>query len=200
MPERYSSKHSGACLVVGYAPDVHWDVAAARALRPEAPLLGVKYAACLYEEIEHVWTQHLEQAADIKARAGRAIFVHARERVQQKKWGSMYVHGKTDVGIDYIWSDLAWVSASSGIGAAMWARHGMGFDEVILCGVPLESGGYAPGVAAFKKIKGDAGKSFVDAGALKHWHSVVREYIRCGKTAGIRSMSGWTREALGAPA
>lgn len=200
MPERYSIKHSGACLLVGYAPDVHSDVAAARALRPEAPMLGVKYAASLYPEIEHVWTQHLEQADEIKRRAGRRIFVHARPRGMQRKWGSIYVFGKNDIGIDYEWPELAWVGASSGISAAMWARHGMGFDEVILCGVPLEPGGYAQGVAAFKPIKGDGGKSFVDTGALKYWRECVEVYRKQGKTEGIRSMSGWTREALGAPA
>jgi hypothetical protein len=198
MPENYSIKHSGACLVVGYAPDVHSDVAAARALRPMAPLLGVKYAACLFPEIEHVWTQHLEQAADIRERAGRRIYVHGRPKAVQRK-AAFHVFGKTDADLDFTWPSLAWVGASSGVAAAMWAKYGMGFDEVILCGVTLDPGGYAPGVRAFKKLRGNAGQSYVDTHSLYHWRDTVREFVRSGKAAGVRSMSGWTRETLGAP-
>lgn len=75
----------------------------------------------------------------------------------------------------------------------------MGFDEVILCGVPLDPGGYAPEIAAFKKPAGDRGQSFTDLPVLERWRGVIAEFAATGKTAGIRSMSGWTRDALGAP-
>lgn len=184
--------------MVGYAPSVFSDVEAARRLRPDAVLLGVKYSCVLFPEIAHVWTQHLEQAADIKARAGRLIYVHSRPKQIQRKT-STYIFGKTESFVDYIWPELSWVGASSGIAAAQWARHGMGFDEVILCGVTLEHGGYASGVAQFKALRGEKGASFVDNVALMNWREQVAGFLKRGQMAGIVSMSGWTRDALGAP-
>lgn len=198
MPAAYPRKHSGACLVVGYAPDVHVDVARARELRPGVPMLGVKYAACLYQEIEHVWTQHLEQVEAIRSRAGRPIFVHARPKGNQRKRSFTAIKLAEDV--DYVWPNLAWVGASSGFAAALWARHGMGFDEVILCGVPMEHGGYCDEVGAFKKLYRREATSFVPESSLNHWYDSIRNYIATGKTAGIKSMSGWTSRVLGSPA
>jgi hypothetical protein len=188
MPEHYSVKHSGACLVVGYAPDVHSDVARARAMRPEAPLLGVKYAASIFPDIQHVWTQHLEQSALIKARAMTPVYVHARQPSAQKR------RGRAPAGFDL--PELDWVAGSSGFAAGLWARHGMGFDEVILCGIPLDGKAYAAPVAAFKREFDEPGWT----AALKHWRESIDAFMRKGLTAGIRSMSGWTRDVLGAPA
>jgi hypothetical protein len=181
---------------VGCATSVKADVAAARVLRPGAVLLGAKYAVVLYQEIEHVWTQHIEQAADIRARAGRRVFIHSRSRIHQRR----RLPGLPEKGVDYVWPTLEWVNGGSGFAAALWARHGMGFDEVILCGVPLDPGGYAPEIAAFKAMRGDGGKSFVDTRALARWRDVVAAFVANGRAAGITSMSGWTRGVLGMPA
>jgi hypothetical protein len=191
----YQGRHEGAALVVGYAPSVRADVAAARALRPAAVLLGVKYAAVLYQEIEHVWTQHIEQAADIRARAGRRIFIHSRGRLYQ---GRRYQR-VNESDVDYLWPQLRWAAGGSGIVAALWARHGMGFSEAILCGCPLEPGGYVEDIQCFKQPRGAEG-SFVDPRPLERWRASVREFVSNGRAAGITSMSGWTRATLGAPA
>jgi hypothetical protein len=195
MAALYAERHEGAALVVGYAPSVHEDVAAARRLRPTAPLLGVKYAAVLFQEIEHVWTQHIEQADDIRARAGRRIFIHSRGRLYQGR----RFQNVDESDVDYLWPGLRWTAGGSGIVGALWARHGMGFSEVILCGCPLEPGGYAPEIQQFKTPQGESG-SFVDARPLERWRESVRRFVRDGRAAGITSMSGWTREALGTPA
>lgn len=197
-PKEYSVKHSGVCLVVGYAPDVHSDVARARELYPNAPMLGAKFAAGLYPEIVHVWTTHLEQAGEIKARAGHRVYVHARPKKVQRKW-TMHIYGKHEFDIDYTWPSLAWVSGSSGLAAALWARWGMGFDTVIMCGIPLEEGGYCKEVAAFKPLRGVRGVSFAPPNALKHWRQALLDYRDKGKMQGIYSMSGFTRDKLGEP-
>jgi len=177
---------------------VRADVEAALALRPDATLLGVKYGAVLYPEIEHVWTQHLEQAPLIRERVGRPVFIHARRKVNQHLRGLWFTAGK-ESDLDYVWPSLHWVSWSSGFAALLWARHGMGFDEVIGCGITLDPGGYCPEVAAFKKERGDRGKSFVDTHALESWRRGVINFRREGKTQGIFAMSGWMGRAMGAP-
>jgi hypothetical protein len=162
-------------------------------------MLGVKYSCVLFSEIGHVWTQHLEQANDIRAKAGRRVFIHGRPNRMQTRRIRWLAPGKNS-DLDYLWPDLGWVYGSSGFCAALWARHGMGYDEVILCGVPLDPGGYAPAVTAFKKPQGERGTSFADHETINRWRGVIAEFTAQGKTAGIRSMSGWTRDALGAPA
>jgi hypothetical protein len=177
---------------------VHQDVEAARRLRPEAVMLGVKYSCVLYPEIEHVWTQHLEQARHIREKAGRRVFVHSRQRVHQTRRSITWQAGN-EHDIDYIWPELRWVHGSSGFAAGLWAHHGMGFSEVILCGVPLDPGGYAPEVAAWKKQQGDNGQSFVDTCNLMRWREGIMKYVEDGRASMIRSMSGWTRQVCGAP-
>lgn len=184
--------------MVGYAPTVFQDVEAARRLRPDAVMLGVKYSCVLYREIDHVWTQHLEQAPDIRQKAGRPVIIHGRPRVFQTRRAIWFSAGK-DSDLNYTWPDLRWIYGSSGFGAALWAKHGMGFDEVILCGVPMERGGYAPEISAFKKPQADRGRSFAEDAVLDRWKGVIYGFIADGRAAGIRSMSGWTREVLGAP-
>lgn len=161
-------------------------------------MLGVKYSCAMFAEVDHVWTQHLEQARDIRAKAGRPVKIHGRpSRFQARRL--VCITPGTEKDLDFVWPSLRWVYGSSGFGAALWARHGMGFDEVILCGVPMVPGGYAAEVGAFKRPNGDAGKSFADLPVLERWRGVITEFITQGKCGGITSMSGWTREVLGAP-
>lgn len=83
----------------------------------------------------------------------------------------------------------------------------MGYDEVILCGVPLspDSTAYNDEYRKFNREKwgerdepGD--KYWARPGNFVTWHARISRHIADGKTAGITSMSGWTREKLGAPA
>lgn len=194
-PKLYTHRHEGAALVVGYAPSVHAEVAQARRLRPGAALLGVKYAAVLFREIEHVWTQHVEQADDIREKVARRIFIHSRKPAHQRRWLARPNQSRPD----YYWPSLSWVNGGSGFAAGLWARHGMGFEEVILCGVPLEPGGYAREIGEFKATRG-AGGSFVNFPALERWRAAIASFVAQGRTAGITSMGGWTRSVLGAPA
>jgi hypothetical protein len=159
----------------------------------------------LYPEIEHVWTQHLEQANHIREKAGRRVFVHSRQRVHQRRrappgtMASMVFTAGNERDIDFVWPELRWVHGSSGFAAGLWAHHGMGFSEVILCGIPLEPGGYTPEIADWKKQQGDNGASFVDTYALMRWREGIMKYVEDGRASMIRSMSGWTASVLGVP-
>lgn len=197
-PRRYSVKHGGAALVVGYAPPVYEDVVAALRLRPNAVLLGVKYSCALFKEIEHVWTQHLEQAKDIRKKALGPVYIHGRPREFQRN--VIRATPGENWMLDFVWPDLRWIYGSSGFGAALWARWGLGFDEVILCGVPMEFGGYALQMNGIKKPQAAFGRSFAERDVLDRWKGVIQGFIADGRAAGITSMSGWTREVLGAPA
>lgn len=126
------------------------------------------------------------------------MFVHSRRRVNQTRRSLSWIAGR-EQDVDFVWPSLHWVHGSSGFAAALWAHHGMGYSEIILCGVPLEPGGYTPDMLPIKRPQGDYGQSFVDTHALMRWREGIMGYVRDGRAAMIRSMSGWTREVLGAP-
>ena len=64
----------------------------------------------------------------------------------------------------------------------------MGFDLVVLCGMPLEIGPYQGRKMA---------KPFMDVSTVEHYRDFVRQDTDWH--AGCRSMSGWTRTLLGEP-
>lgn len=150
-------------------------------------------------EIEHVWTQHAEHADMFKEAAGRNIYIHSRPKRFTNGGGiwMLAVPGHKFAAVDYVWPQLGWVAGSSGVAGALWARHGMGFDEVIIAGAPLshDSLVYSDKYPS-KPTK--AGK-FSEANQLDHWIGMLRSHKDAGKTDGIFSMSGRTRQVLGAP-
>jgi hypothetical protein len=185
--------------VCGAAPCVFEDLNNALELRPGATILGVNNVAAMIPEIEHVWTQHAEHSLEYKKSAGRKICVHSRSKRFTKIDGAwvLDVVDPRFAGVDYVWPQLGWVAGSSGVAGALWARHGMGFDEVIIAGAPLshDSLVYSDKYPS-KPTK--AGK-FSEANQLDHWIGMLRSHKDAGKTDGIFSMSGRTRQVLGAP-
>ena len=122
MRERYSVKHEGAAIICGSAPCVFEDLERALELRPYATVVGVNNAGSMVPTIKHVWTQHNNLAKQYKDKA--EVKVHGRANIMGD-W------------TDYVWPSLNWVCGSSGVAGALWAKHGLGFDEVIMAGIPL---------------------------------------------------------------
>lgn len=175
-------------LLAGYSPEARDEVAQAQRLYPGAALVGCKFAGVLFGGIEHIWTQHLEQAPAIRQRTGRPIVIHARPKILQKRW----ITAGYSRDADYVWPDLHWLEGGSGFAAALWARHGMGFEMVVMCGLHYDSAPYDPAVADFKPAT-TTGKQ------LARWRELITGFIADGRAAGIYSMGGWTRQALGGP-
>lgn len=193
-------KHRGCAIICGASPSLFEDLEAARKLRPEATILGVKYTASLVPEIEHIWTQHGEMTLKIRAAVNRPIIVHARPKALQTAKGTVWhIPYKREAydSIDYIWPSLSFATGSSGVAGAMWARHGMGFDEVIMAGIGLTTAdkSYTAGYPN-KYSKGD---SYASTDQIDNWVRILKKHQEDGKTEGIFSMSGKTRNILGEP-
>lgn len=203
MAALYQQQHRGCAIVCGAAPCLFDDLAKARQLRPEADILGVNFTPSLVPEITHVWTQHAVHAQAIKASVSREITVHARPRkfrggagiwllpVPDHKWAF----------VDFRWPDLFWVSGSSGMAGALWARHGLGYDEVIMAGSPLTKGSrqYATDyVAPANPGNGQDAPGYEDV-QFDEWHKKIQSHKDSGRADGIYSMSGTTMQILGYP-
>jgi len=184
----------------GASPSLFEDLQKARAIRPDATIIGVKYAASLVPEIRHVWTQHCEMTKQIKDRAGRKIYVHARPRASQINktflWHDPSAKEAFDA-IDFFWPDLGWAKGSSGVAGALWAKHGMGFDEVIMAGIGLDCGSVKYAENYPNRYSQSSG--FATPAQIEHWVKLLVSHKDDGKTDGIYSMSGATQQILGSP-
>jgi hypothetical protein len=181
----YKTKHEGTAILCGSAPCVFEDLQNALALRPNATILGVNYAPKMFDDIkiEHIWTQHNELALDMKSKMPN-VFIHARSNVMGH-------------GVDYHWSSLNWVNGSSGVAGAIWARIGMGFDEVIMAGIPLnkKETRYSEKYPSTYKKKG----GFATGAQIEHWLRHVETHKANNLLSRVYSMSGETRNVLGYP-
>lgn len=200
MPDKYTQKHGGCAIVCGSAPSLHEDLAKARELRPNATIVGANHVAELVPEIEHIWTLHNEGAHLIKRQAGRRVFVHTRPRKYSNGGGLWFLPTPDEAWneVDYVWKELYWLTGSSGPSAALWAKHGMGFDEVIMAGIQLTPAAqnYVEGYLDPKKKGQDF---FADENSILHWQACMVGHRDQGKYEGIYAMSGFPAGLLGMP-
>jgi hypothetical protein len=86
--------------------------------------------------------------------------------------------------VDYWWRPARGMGSSSW--SAMKVAKLMGYEEVILCGVPMEIVPYQNGIPALTFNKHiPKYRQYIESDT--HWHD------------NVYSMSGWTRELLGPP-
>lgn len=101
---------------------------------------------------------------------------------------------------DYCWTGGGGLSAgSSSLCAAVIAKM-IGFDPVVLCGVPLSNDGYAEKYGYSQNVDSEfntKGKKL--NGTLLSRHSNWATHFKAGNLTGIYSMSGKTRQILGEP-
>jgi hypothetical protein len=200
MPQPYDVQHKGCAIICGAAPCVFEDLENARKLRPDATIVGVNNAAAMIPEIEHIWTQHPSDAQEYKKAAGKIIYIHSRPRSFDNGAGAwrLVVSDETWESIDYYWPTLSWISGSSGAAGALWAKHGMGFDEVIMAGIPLSTDSLVY-CEKYPSKPTQNNNQYAKDTQVNHWLKIFSGLINEGKTKNIWSMSGSTKEMLGAP-
>ena len=175
----YRARHQGVVLVCGNGFPLADDLARARGLFPDAPAIAVNGAA---KEVPAfaLFTLHPEKmpvlwAAEQRRRFGTGFTTHTGGKAERQD----------APGIDHWWPEAA------GRGTSTWAAAKMarlmGFDRIVLCGMPLEPGPYADGRPAFA--------------FMRRQLEGYRAYV-AGDTAwhrGVSSLSGWTRDLFGEP-
>jgi len=169
-------------------------------LRPSAEHIAVKFSVAIVHAAIAV-THHAEHASRMK-------------KLHREIWGDeVYIHMPKKLikpefmpYIDYVWTELAGVGGTSSWGAARLAKL-LGYDEVILCGCPLESakdGELYHDAEIFEAANRvgasrHRGEPYANENAIRGYQRFIESDIVLGHGAGIKSMSGWTRKKLGAP-
>lgn len=187
----YPVRHSGPVLVCGFGPTFYDDLERARKLYPDAPAIAVNEAAKAVKTFA-LFTLHPEKLKRFCALQvqsfGDGFTVHSGGKAFDAQ-----DRPRKYPRVDYWWREAAG-GGTSAWAAARMARL-MGFEEIILTGVPLVHGNYAD--LGFAKAWREGQKRSDGRDML----NTYREYVQ-GDTRwhdGVRSMSGWTRDLFGEP-
>lgn len=155
------------------------DLARARAIYPDAPVIAVNAAA---REVKAI-----------------ALFSFHPDRLKSFRWiefqrklhDDFTVHGRGAPQADCPWVDHWWLDCGGGGSSAWGARKLawlMGFDPVVLSGCPLTPGpyvGWRPGQLMTRQNVMD--DFYAQIESEPEWHE------------GVTSCSGWTMERFGSP-
>lgn len=188
----YDTEHSGPLLVVGPATCALADVAAARAIFPDAPVMVVNHAALLLPA-DFIVSQHHEILATLRGE-------HIRRFLRKPSVHCACPEQLTPApGIDHWWRGAA--SGATSTWGAVRVAKAMGFAPVVLCGCPMVGGdGYAVDIPLGNGVerKNLVGYAEAASGLVKNYQQRLIDAARAeGK--GVYSMSGFTRQVLGAP-
>lgn len=191
---RYPSKHTGVALVVGAAPVALEEVHLAKSRLSAPPYIVAVNGMVSRVPCQAMVTGHpnlLDVYFNWKTLDPRPIihFYPSDQRILPARLQ----------GIDYIWAGPPAVSGTSALGAAL-AVKAMGFEEVILCGVPLSKTGHVEGypkAGSSEFNNRPIGK--VMNGTVLQRRETWSKFHKAGKLIGVTSFSGFTRELLGEP-
>ncbi|HEX6007549.1 MAG TPA: hypothetical protein VFY80_06275 [Burkholderiales bacterium] len=168
-------------------------MAGAKLLRPDAHLMLINEAWGAFEHAHHFLAGHGEKVHEFLAYRTRQFpnappptSLHASRR------------GGTDpAGVTHIWENVS----TGGTSAWKAVRIGkaMGYEELILCGCPINDSGYffgkqRTGITVACDRIGDG------EGRMYHNYRTTFAVRAKGEGQGVFSMSGYSRELLGAPA
>lgn len=182
----------GTLLIIGAAPCVFADLKLARAKRPDAHVMTINEAAGAVVG-EHLLAGHVEKA-DLFLAYRRKHFPDA---------AAPYVHGSArnlamvPKCVTHLWRGVA-TGGTSAWKAVLVAR-GMGYEELVLCGCPLDASGYFNPLdtARFRHSCDRIG--YGEGRMYQNYRDSFTRRAKEAKTAGwaVYSMSGLSRELLG---
>jgi hypothetical protein len=166
--------YKGSLIITAGGKSMWEDFARAKELRPQAHIMAINVSAIVIMHVNHIYSMHFKQISIIRKWrevefAGAKFITHAN-----KEWE----------GVDYTWYLTGQVSTSGF--AAVTLGHLLGYDEIILAGVPMDGSGYF--------YKPEINPTFDDVHREKEI-SWMKEKL--GHK--VRSMSGKTKEAFGLP-
>ena len=118
-------------------------------------------------------------------------WLQARRPLLTRKYGPVKYTHSCRVGGKYSWP---WPGhGTSGLNA-VYTGLGLGYDQIVLCGMPLDnSGHYFEPPWVVSNFESEVGVR--EDGTMMYWHNANQKLFG-GK---VKSMSGRTRELLGAP-
>lgn len=188
-------------LVVGSAPCLFDDVARALVLRPDAQILLVNGACTALEDAAHVLSGHTDKAEDFATFRRKKFPLAPPWRLHATTDSKHAAEAKKALPSVTDWWDKSYSQGATSIakGAEIGFRA-LGFDEVILCGAPMDGSGYFKGEGTRTILChriGDANKQ--QHRVIEGYRRKFREKFAPRYVGRLFSMSGFTREVTGEP-
>jgi hypothetical protein len=193
---------AGTLLVAGSAPCVHDDVQRALILRPLASIMTVNGACTLIESAEHVLSGHTD-CSEAFAEQRRKKFPNARPWRLHATTDSKHAHDAAKVypSVTDWWDKSYAKGATSAAKGAYIGLAGLGFDEVILCGCPMDGTGYATGEAR-SPVEGICYRvgdpRWQQRRSIEGYRTKYKKFADDFRNR-VFSMSGFTMQCSGAP-
>ena len=196
-------------LVVGSAPCLFEDWTRASLIRPFAATMLVNGACTALKNAEHMLCGH-EEKAEFFVRERKRVFPDAPIRVH----ACCHPH-RVGQYKQMFPSVTDWHPHECGVAATSASKAAkiallMGYDEVILCGCPMDQEGYFPGEAKVPQHVmcariGDFGMAFggkvpvQETRIVKGYREKLKILAQTEFKGRVFSMSGYTRQCLGEP-
>ena len=181
---RYSQKHSGTCVILGSGWTADDDLARALKIRPGAFIIGVNRSVTNYK---------CDMMVSLDRQGAKTW-----QAVHHKNFGPVQLHSRMlkqrSVIVAEPWVDYWWYNYEPG-GTSSWLAvkiaQAIGFQEIILCGVPLEKGPSLP------DDRWSDWSQRNQISTVNTFRSVLMRDHYLHKY--VTSMSGWTKELFGEP-
>jgi hypothetical protein len=190
-------------LVVGSAPGLYADLAAAQALCEDFEVMLINGAGAAVEHAQHLLAGHTDKADAFVAARDAAFPFAAPYAVHATFVDRKSAEPPASPVVTRWWPQSRFSSGATSAGKAARIGLAMGFDRVILCGCPMDGSGYFPGestgipqLRACQRV-GDPAKQ--QASTIRRYRERMAELAKGEFKGQVFSMSGWTREVLGAP-
>jgi len=176
-------------VICGSSPNVLNELATVQDRILAADVLALNGAIALIEA-PRMFILDYNFSEQLKAMAGHPVELHSRvpgERSQRTK-GKMEDFPNVD-----FWHDLPVTQGGTAVAAAAWLNR-EGYDQIILAGCPFDWAlGYADGARVVKTTKTQ------DDYVTKFHRDGLRQTFLSGALGNTVSMSGYSRDLLGAP-
>lgn len=187
--------------MVGSAPCLFADLEAARRLAPDHEVMLVNGACAAVEAAQHVLAGHTDKAGAF-ARARDKAFPLASPWRLHATFDARRPRPDIPEVTDW-WPQHEFSSGATSAGKAARIGLAMRFDRVVLCGCPMDGSGYFPGesegvgqLRACQRV-GDPAKQ--QAATIRRYKARMAELAEGEFKGRVFSMSGYTRDLLGAP-
>lgn len=195
----YPHKHHGTLLIIGSAPCVYDDLAAARAERPHAIVMAINEAVKVTCP-NFIASLHCEKMAAFNALAVKEF----GNKIWSTHSGNVTARGDERGNfdaVDYWWPTMKHCGGTSAWAGAMIGAA-LGFKEIIMCGCPMNGGdGYFNAGSTAPSTPSDPrfGEKPPHSSLIAAAHDHIRKHAKTPEAAMVRSMSGFTRDTLGGP-
>lgn len=186
-----SLQYSGGLVVCGDAACI-WSDLESFGCRSDNSVAKDGWEFMTVNKLVEVFPGHIEHAYSHSAQALESFINARRHEYREEFVGPRYTHSLHS-GTDVTWN---WSGhGTSSLGAALTAVA-LGYDRVVLCGIPLDNGPHN-GEPHWRKTHFETSEAVSNpaTGMDDHWKRAVDLAFE-GK---VKSMSGRTRQWLGQP-